>query len=157
MDGIQMTSLVVQGAIAVHRELGPGLLESTYQKCLAFELAERGLSVEREVALPVVYKGNRIDCGYRIDLLVENSVIVEIKCVSQLDPIFMAQMLTYLKLTNLGVGLLMNFNVRRMVDGIRRVAHGFELPLPASEPAGSRRRGVAGPLEPVLPLKDKKR
>ena len=124
MDGgTAVTDIVIGAAIAVHRELGPGLLESTYEACLVYELAERGVAVERQKSLPVNYRGVRIDCGYRIDLLVGNEVVVELKAVEGVMPIHEAQMLTYLRLSGLHVGLLLNFNVLLMKDGIRRVVH----------------------------------
>ena len=121
-----VTQQVIAAAIDVHRELGPGLLESTYEACLVFELSERGLRVERQKALPVTYKDVRIDCGYRIDLLVEGQVIVELKAVQALDPIHEAQLLSYLKLSGCHVGLLINFNVKLLKAGLRRLVH--ELP-----------------------------
>ena len=105
--------------------MGPGLLESAYEACLAFELTERGLKVERQKPLPVVYRGVRLECGYRLDLLVEDVVIVEIKSVDALAPIHKAQMLSYLKLAGLKVGLLINFNVKVLTDGVRRVVIDF--------------------------------
>lgn len=106
--------------------MGPGLLESTYEACLEHELLERGLRCERQKPLPVVYRGVRLDCGYRIDLLVEDLVLVELKAVSRVLPLHQAQMMTYLKLSGLHVGLLLNFHVLRMRDGIHRYVH--ELP-----------------------------
>ena len=124
MDGgTAVTDIVIGAAIAVHRELGPGLLESTYEACLMVELTERGVAVERQKSLPVNYRGVRIDCGYRIDLLVGNEVVVELKAVEGVMPIHEAQMLTYLRLSGLHVGLLLNFNVLLMKDGIRRMVH----------------------------------
>ncbi len=115
-----ITDRVLGAAITVHRALGPGLLESTDEACLAFELLDRRLQFERQVALPVVYRGVRIDCGYRLDLVIEGIVIVEIKAVERTLPIHEAQVLTYLKLSRLPVGLLLNFNVPLLKDGIRR-------------------------------------
>jgi GxxExxY protein len=116
----EITREIIASGIAVHRQLGPGLLESAYEACLAYELADRRIAVERQKELPVVYRGVRIDCGYRIDLLVEGSVVVELKAVDQLLPIHEAQLLSYLKLSGCRVGLLMNFNVRELTQGIRR-------------------------------------
>ena len=116
----KITKNIIGAAIAVHRALGPGLLESAYEACLAYELVDRGLSVERQKALPVVYRGVKVDCGYRIDLLVENVVIVELKAAERLDPIHEAQLLSYLKLSGCKVGLLINFNVKILKSGIRR-------------------------------------
>lgn len=121
--GVELTEQIIGAAIAVHRALGPGLLESTYEACLAFELLERRLRIERQTALPVVYRGVRIDCGYRLDLVVEGMVVVELKAVERLLPIHDAQMLTYLKLSGHPVGLLLNFNVPMLRDGIRRFVH----------------------------------
>ena len=117
----RITEAVIGAAMAVHRELGPGLLESAYEACLAFELVERGLSVERQKALPVKYRGVNVDCGYRIDLLVEGKVIIELKAVERLEPIHEAQLLSYLKLSGCKVGLLINFNVKVLKSGIRRL------------------------------------
>ena len=121
-----VTEQVIGAAIDVHRALGPGLLESAYQACLWHELTERRLSVERQRALPIRYKGIRVHCGYRIDFLVESEVIVEIKAVHQLEPIHEAQLLSYLKLSGCHVGLLINFNVKQLKTGIRRLVN--ELP-----------------------------
>ena len=118
-----LTEKIVGAAIEVHRELGPGLLESTYEACMLFELAERGLRVERQKALPVVYRHVRIDCGYRIDLLVDDLVIVELKAVAELQPIHEAQLLSYLKLSGRHVGLLINFNVKLLKSGLRRLVN----------------------------------
>src|SRR5581483_7531559 len=107
----------------VHRELGPGLLESTYEACLFYELCSRGLFVERQKELPVRYKGLAIDAGYRLDLLIEGRVVIELKAVDQLQPIHEAQLLTYLKLSGCTLGLLINFNVKILKDGIKRRRH----------------------------------
>lgn len=115
------TEGIIGAAIEVHRELGPGLLESAYETCLAHELAERGFRVERQVPLPVRYKGVALDCGYRLDLVVDGEVIVELKAVKAFEPIHTAQLLTYLRLAGLRVGLLLNFNVAVLKQGIRRV------------------------------------
>ena len=117
----RLTETIIGAAIAVHRELGPGLLESTYEACLVHELKERGLAVERQKELPVVYRGVRIDCGYRIDLLVEGTVVVELKAIEKFEPVHEAQLISYLKLSNLHVGLLINFNVVQLVKGIKRM------------------------------------
>lgn len=115
---------VIGGAIEVHRELGPGLLESAYENCLRYELQQRGLRVEQQVAQPVFYKGLQLECGYRLDLLVENQVIVELKAVEAILPIHQAQLLTYLKLRQLRLGLLINFNVPLLKNGIKRLING---------------------------------
>jgi len=119
----QVTESIIGAAIEVHRSLGPGLLESAYSACLAFELAERGLKVEIEKPLPIVYRGVQLECGYRIDLLVNDLVIVEVKSVEKLIPIHEAQILSYLRLSNLNLGLLINFNVGLLTHGVRRIAH----------------------------------
>lgn len=121
----EITEKIIGAAIAVHRELGPGLLESAYEACLAFELAQQGLKVEAQRPLPVVYRGVRLDCGYRLDLLVEDAVVVEVKAVEALAPIHEAQLLSYLKLSGCTVGLLINFNVVMLKDGLRRMVNGF--------------------------------
>ena len=115
-----LTKQIIGAAIEVHRHLGPGLLESTYETCLAYELQQLGLSFERQRALPLVYKEIRLDQGYRIDLLVERKVVVEIKVVEQIAPVHEAQVLSYLKLSGRRVALLLNFNVKLLKDGIRR-------------------------------------
>jgi len=120
-----ITKSIIGAAIEVHRALGPGLLESAYEACLAFELAQRGLGVERQKTLPIVYRGVKLDCGYRLDLLVEERVIVEIKVVDHLGSIHQAQLLSYLKLSGCKVVLLINFNVKVLKDGIRRVVNDF--------------------------------
>lgn len=114
------TSEIIGAAIEVHRALGPGLLESTYEACLFHELVQRGLTVEKQKELPVHYKGVQLDCGYRIDLLVEGSVIVELKAIEKLEPIHEAQLLSYLKLSDIKIGLLINFNVEVLKSGIKR-------------------------------------
>jgi len=108
-------------AIEVHRTLGPGLLESAYEQCLSHELTKNSLGVRRQVAIPVNYKGLHLDCSYRLDILVENSLIVELKAVERLLPIHTAQVLTYLRLTGLKIGLLLNFHTMALRDGIRRI------------------------------------
>ena len=109
----------------VHRALGPGLLESVYEACLEYEIVARGLSVQRQMGLPVRYKTIDLEAGYRVDLLVEKQVIVEIKAIDQVAPIHKAQLLTYLRLSNLQVGLLINFNVEVLKKGINRVVHNY--------------------------------
>ena len=120
-----LTKRINGAAIAVHRRLGPGLLESAYQACLEYELALQRISFERQVSVPVVYRGVQIDCGYRLDLLVERRVVVEVKSVERLAPIHSAQMITYLKLRQCPVGLVLNFNVTSMRQGIRRLENRF--------------------------------
>jgi len=117
----EVSQAVIGAAIEVHRALGPGLLESAYEECLAHELALRGVPFERQKALPVQYKGERLDCGYRLDLLVIGCLVVEIKAVEALVPIHTAQVLSYLKLGGWKVGLLINFHVPILKDGIKRL------------------------------------
>ncbi len=114
---------VLDAAFRVHTALGPGLLESAYEHCLCYELQKHGLCATRQVQLPVVYDGVEIDAGYRIDILVESRIIIEIKSVDRLSPIHEAQLLTYLKLANKHIGLLINFNVRSLKNGIKRMIH----------------------------------
>jgi GxxExxY protein len=121
----RITHAIIGAAIEVHKQLGPGLLESAYEACTAFEVAERGLQVEQQKPLPLTYKKARLDCGYRLDMLVEGKVIVEIKAVEKLLPIHEAQLLSYLKLTKCKTGLLINFNVHKLTDGIIRVVNDF--------------------------------
>jgi GxxExxY protein len=113
----------IDGSIKVHSALGPGLLESAYEACLAQELRLRGLFVESQVAVPIIYRGIRLDVGYRIDLLVERSVVVDLKAVKQLHPIHEAQLLSYLKLAKHGLGFLINFHVVHLRDGIKRIVN----------------------------------
>ena len=115
-----LTGLILKKAYEVHSALGPGLLESAYEECLCFELAECGLTVERQKALPVIYKSIRMDAGYRLDILVNDTVIVELKAVEALSPIHAAQLLTYMKLSHKRYGLLINFNVKSLKEGIKR-------------------------------------
>jgi GxxExxY protein len=122
---VRVSGSVVGAAIEVHRALGPGLLESNYQRCLEHELQFRGTRFESQKAVAFSYKGLRLQNTYRVDLLVERCVVVEIKAVDQLQPIHRAQLLTYLKLMRLHVGLLINFNVHILVKGVRRVVNGF--------------------------------
>jgi len=119
----ELTEAVIGAAIEVHRALGPGLLESAYEECLCHELHLRGIPFERQRPLPVQYKGVKLDCGYRLDLIVESKVIVEIKCVEHILPVHEAQLLTYLKMTGVRVGLVLNFNVSTLVRGgvVRKV------------------------------------
>jgi len=120
MDINQLTGEIIGAAIEVHRQLGPGLLESTYEECLSYELQERNLDIERQLNLPIFYKGKELDAGFRIDLKVNGEVLIELKAVERLEKIHQAQLLTYLKLSGLRYGLLMNFNVPVMKSGIRR-------------------------------------
>ena len=116
----QLTEQIIGAGIEVYRELGPGLLESAYERCFCHELYLRGLSFQCQVDLPVTYKGLKLDCGYRIDVLVENAIVVELKSVEQILPVHQAQLLTYLRLSGQRVGLLINFNVSVLKNGIIR-------------------------------------
>jgi GxxExxY protein len=122
----EITGQILDAAIKVHTVLGPGLLESAYQACLAHELRHRGLNIQVQSILPIEYEGITLDVGYRIDLLVENQVIVELKAVEKMNPIFEAQLLSYLKLSNLEVGLLINFHVPRLKDGLKRIVNNYQ-------------------------------
>ena len=115
------THQIIGAAIEVHRNLGPGILESAYEECLCFELAQRGLSLRRQVALPVVYKGQRLELGFRPDLIVEDKVLVELKCIEKLISVHEAQLLTYLRLSGWKVGLLINFQSQPLINGIKRM------------------------------------
>ena len=121
MDENKLSNIILGCAIEVHKQLGPGLLESAYQECLLYELKKAGLSVLKEKALPIIYKDIKLDHGYRIDLLVENKVVIEIKTVEAFSDVHLAQVLTYLKLGNYKLGLLLNFHVTTLKNGIRRV------------------------------------
>lgn len=121
MHNNELSRQIIGRAIHVHQRLGPGLLEAVYQECLGYELQQAGFFVEKEKALPVIYKQVRLECGYRLDLLVERTVVGEIKAVEALRDIHLAQVLTYLKLGQYPLGLLINFNVKLLKDGIKRV------------------------------------
>ena len=123
MEMDDLTSKVISAAIEVHKALGPGLLESAYEGCLCRELDLRGMNYERQKDLPVEYKGVKLNCGYRLDIVVEGKLILELKACDALEPIHEAQLLTYLKLTGLKIGLLINFNVPVLKMGIRRIAN----------------------------------
>ena len=118
-----LTGEVIGAAIEVHKALGPGLLESAYEECLCHELKLRGIQFERQVDLPIEYKGTKLDCAYRMDIVADDQLIVELKSCESLQPIHQAQLLTYLKLTGLKVGLLINFNVPILKQGIKRLAN----------------------------------
>ncbi len=122
----EITRTIIGAAMKVHSTLGPGLLESAYEACLLFELHDAGLKAESQVPLPVIYKGVRIDLGYRLDLVVEDSVIVELKSVEAIEPVHKAQLLSYLKLSARHVGLIINFNVVHLKDGIQRLVSGTD-------------------------------
>jgi len=119
MEFSELSNRVIGCAIEVHRELGPGLLESTYEHCLAHELSLNGLAFRMQHPMPVVYKDVRLDCGYRVDLLIEDEIILELKCVEELTGVHEAQLLTYMKLAEIKQGFLMNFNVRMLKDGLK--------------------------------------
>jgi len=126
MDVEEVGRNIVDGAVKVHMALGPGLLESAYQACLGYELIKRGLTVACEVTLPVTYDGQKIEAGYRIDMLVENCVIIENKVVDQISPVHEAQLLTYLKLKGCWLGYILNWNTVRMKNGIQRMVNGIK-------------------------------
>ena len=123
----ELTERVIGAAIEVHRVLGPGLMESAYEECLCHELSLRGLRFERQVSLPVCYKGVNLDCGYKMDVVVERRLVLELKTVDKLQPVHEAQLLTYLKLAHLRLGLLLNFSVPVLREGIRRMNNGFDI------------------------------
>jgi len=131
----QVTGAIVDSAMRLHTALGPGMLESAYEKCLTHDLVKRGLKVEAQVWLPVIYDGVKIDGGYRIDLLVEGGVLVELKVVEQILDVHKAQLLSYLKLSDKPVGLLINFNVVHLRDGIRRLVNNFRTSASPASPA----------------------
>jgi GxxExxY protein len=118
--GSALSERVIGLAIEIHRQVGPGLLESAYEECMCFELKQAGIQFARQVSLPMIYKGFRLDCAYRIDITIEEDVLLEIKSVERLLPIHEAQMITYLRLSGRKVGLLMNFNTPKLKDGLRR-------------------------------------
>ena len=120
-----LSNQVIGEAIIVHKELGPGLLVSVYETCLAYRLLKSGVNVERQKAIPLIFEDVKMDCGFRCDILVEGKLIVEVKAIDALNDIHMAQILTHLKLTNIRLGLLLNFNVIKLRDGIKRIINGF--------------------------------
>jgi GxxExxY protein len=132
-----ITEQVIGAAIEVHRELGPGRLESVYEACLAFEITSRGLRVERQRTLPLVYRGITLDCAYRLDMVVDDTVVVEAKAVDQLLPVHQAQLISYLKLSGLSIGLLINFHSTVLRAGIRRIVNRYGGALPSSAPSAS--------------------
>ena len=123
MDINKLSSKIIGAAIEVHKALGPGLLESAYEECLCHEFGLRHISFEKQKLLPVNYKDKSLDCGYRMDIVVENTIILELKACEKIEPIHQAQLLTYLKLSDLNLGLLLNFNVNVMRDGIVRIVN----------------------------------
>ena len=120
----ELSKIVFDAALKVHRTLGPGLLESAYQECLFYELIQTGLLVQKEKVLPLIYETVKLDCGYRLDIIVENKLIVEVKSVDALNDVHLAQVLTYLKLADCKLGLLINFNVLLIKDGVKRIING---------------------------------
>ena len=126
MDINKRSNIIIGAAIEVHKTLGPGLLESAYEQCLCHELKLRGLPFERQKELPVIYKGIRLDCGYRLDIVVEETIILELKSCEKIEPIHKAQLLTYLKLSGISLGLILNFNTILMRDGIVRIVNEFK-------------------------------
>jgi GxxExxY protein len=139
----QLTELIIGAAIEVHRVTGPGLLESVYEECLCYELSQLQLAFERQVHLPVLYKGIKLDCGYRMDLVVEDAVVLELKTVDSLVPVHLAQLLTYLILSGKKIGLLMNFNESVLRKGLKRLVNDFSPVSPFSSPPEPRRLGVS--------------
>jgi len=125
MNMNQLSSKIIGAAIEVHKTLGPGLLESAYEECLCHELSIQGLLFEKQKPLSIDYKGKKLDCGYRLDIVVEKAVIIELKSCEKIEPIHKAQLLTYLKLSGLNLGLVLNFNVPLMRDGIVRIVNEF--------------------------------
>jgi GxxExxY protein len=126
VDINQLSSKTIGASIEVHKGLGPGLLESTYELCLCHEFDLRSLSYERQKALSINYKGKKLDCAYRLDIVVENAIILELKSCERIEPIHKAQLLTYLKLSGINLGLILNFNVPFMRDGIVRIVHALK-------------------------------
>lgn len=120
----QISSIVFESALKVHKSLGPGLLESAYEECLFYELKKTGLRVEKQKPLPLIYEEVNLEIGYRIDIIIENKFIVEVKSVELLNDVHLAQLLTYLKLSSCKLGLLINFNVKLLKDGVRRIING---------------------------------
>jgi GxxExxY protein len=125
----ELTGQIIGAAIEVHKALGPGLLESAYKECLFYKLVKLGLFTEKEKPMPLIFEEIKLDCGYRIDLLVENRIVVELKCVESLNDVHMAQTLTYMKLGNYKLGLLINFNVIMLKDGIKRIINSALSPI----------------------------
>ena len=123
-----LTERIIGAAIEVHRHLGPGLLETAYDECLCYELSQQGVRFQRQVALPITYKGVKLDCNYRLDLLVEDTVVVEVKAIEALLPVHSAQLLTYLKSSGKRVGLLINFNVTQLTKGLKRMVNHYVEP-----------------------------
>lgn len=125
MTDYELTAKIIGQAMDVHTTLGPGLLESTYKECLFYNLKQSGIVVEKEKSMPLVFKEVKLECGYRIDLLVENRIVLELKSVDTLNDVHIAQTLTYMKLGDYKLGLLINFNVSKLKNGIKRLANGY--------------------------------
>jgi GxxExxY protein len=138
-----ITHEIIAAAMKVHTALGPGLLESAYQACLLHELRKQNLRVASQVGLPVIYQGEKIDLGYRIDLVVESLVIVEIKCVEAINPVHKAQLLSYMRLSGRQVGPLINFHVEHLKDGLKRVVDGYDWRKPLTTEDTESHRGGA--------------
>lgn len=128
MEDRALTQAIIGAAIEVHKALGPGLLESAYEACLAAELNALGIPFKRQVPLPIRYRDEQLDCGYRLDLVVYNRVVIELKSVDQISPIHRAQLLSYLRLSGHPIGLLINFNVTRLTDGVTRLVQDYAKP-----------------------------
>lgn len=135
MTDYQLTQKVIGCAMKVHTALGPGLLESAYKECLCFELRQAGLSAEKEKPMPLVYSEVKLDCGYRVDILVERRLIIEVKAVEAINDVILAQVLTYLKLADLRLGLIFNFHVLHLRNGIRRVVNQYDDSLSSANPS----------------------
>jgi len=131
MHSFDPTPQIIGAAIKIHRRLGPGLLESAYEACLAYELQETGLRVERQKAVPLIYNSVKLECGFRADLVVENQVVLELKCKEALHPVDAAQLLSHLRLLDLPIGLLINFHVVLLKDGIKRIVNSYQEPTEA--------------------------
>ena len=129
MGNDELTQRVIGIAIQMHSDLGPGILESAYEHCFYYELTNAGFDVQRQKPLPLVYKNVKLDCGYRADLIVENKLIIEVKAVESLNEVHVAQVITYLKLSGIKVGLLINFNVVKLKQGIRRLVYRYDDPI----------------------------
>ena len=147
MTDYELTQRVIGCAMRVHTALGPGLLESAYKECWCFELRLAGLIAEKEKPMPLIYSEIKLDCGYRVDILVQNRLIVEIKAVEAINDVHLAQVLTYLKLADLRLGLIMNFHVLHLRNGIRRVVNRYIDSAPSAEPSASSAVSSTSPIE----------
>jgi len=135
MTDYELTTKIIGHAMDVHTRLGPGLLETTYKECLFFNLIQDGFIVEKEKSMPLVFKEVKLECGYRIDLLVNNKIVIELKSVDSINDVHIAQTLTYMKLGDYKLGLLINFNVFRLKNGIKRLANGYKKDFPSANSA----------------------